>query len=147
LIFTTLRFVLMGVALPLATIHLWIAVAGGELRTHFSGGPQPLLKRLGSALARAFSSESVLIYALGLIVFFVLPYAALWLPFSPKGNKTDFVVFILRLVLTYVFSFIGWVVTISALTRNAQLEPEARQVIAPSVSPGTATVSEVPSPS
>jgi hypothetical protein len=147
LLFATLRFVLMGVALPLATIHLWIAIAGGEVRSLFSGGAQPLLKRLGSALARAFGSEAVLIYALGLIIFFALPYAALWVPFSPKGNKTDFAVFIFRLLLTYLFSLIGWVVTISALTKNALTEPEAQPLAAPSVAPATATVSEVPSPS
>jgi hypothetical protein len=119
LIFATLRFVLWGVALPLATIHLWIAVAGGEIRSLFDGGAKPFLKRIGSALARAFASESVLIYALGLIVFFVLPYAVLFVPFSPKGNKTDFVMFILRLLLCFIFSLIGWVVTISALTTSS----------------------------
>ncbi len=119
LIFATLRFVLLGVALPLATIHLWIAIAGGEVRGVFEGGPKPFLKRIGSAIARAFASESVLIYALGLIVFFALPYAVLFVPFSPKGNKTDFVMFVLRLLLTFILSLIGWVVTISALTKNS----------------------------
>ena len=119
LIFATLRFVLWGVALPLATIHLWIAVAGGEIRSLFDGGAKPFLKRIGSAVAHAFASESILIYALGLIVFFVLPYAMLFVPFSPKGNKTEFVMFILRLLLCFIFSLIGWVVTISALTKSS----------------------------
>lgn len=119
LLFATLRFVLLGVALPLATIHLWIAVAGGEVRTLFAGGAKPFLARMGSALARAFASDSVLIYALGLIVFVVLPYAVLFVPLTVKGNKTEFTVFSLRLVLTFVFSLIGWIVTLSALTRNS----------------------------
>lgn len=109
LVFATLRFVLLGIAAPLALIHLWIAVSGAGIQ----------VKRIGSSLARAFAFESVLIYALGLIFFFVLPYAVLFVPFSPKGNKADFAVFILRLCLTFFSSFIGWVVTISALTRNA----------------------------
>src|SRR5690242_11715524 len=46
LIFSTLRFAILGVALPLTSIHLWIAVAGGEVRA--------LFKRIRSALARAF---------------------------------------------------------------------------------------------
>lgn len=117
-IFATLRFVLFGVALPLAAIHLWIAVAGGEVRALFANGPLPLLKRIGAALARAFASDSVLIYALGLLIFVGVPYAALFVPFTVKGNKTDFAVFILRLVIVFVFSFIGWLVTISALVRN-----------------------------
>lgn len=131
LIFATLRFVLWGVALPLATIHLWIAVAGGEVRSLFDGGAKPFLKRIGSAVARAFASESVLIYALGLIVFFVLPYAVLFVPFSPKGNKTDFVMFILRLLLCFIFSLIGWVVTISALTKSSTETAPAMSVAMP----------------
>lgn len=131
LIFATLRFVLWGVALPLATIHLWIAIAGGEVRSVFDGGAKPFLKRIGSAVARAFASESVLIYALGLIVFFVLPYAVLFVPFSPKGNKTDFVMFILRLLLCFIFSLIGWVVTISALTKSSTETAPAMSVAMP----------------
>ena len=135
LIFATLRFVLLGVALPLATIHLWIALAGGEVRSLFAGGAQPFLKRIGAAFARAFASESVLIYGLGLVIFFVIPYAILFVPFTVKGNKTDFVLFILRLLLTFVFSLVGWVVTISALTRNSL---ETSPVPSPERSPAVA---------
>ena len=119
LIFATLRFVLLGIALPLATIHFWIAFAGGEVRALFAGGAAPFFKRFGAPLRRAFASESVLIYALGLFIFFMIPYAVLFLPITVKGNKTDFALFIVRLLATFVFSLIGWVVTISALTRNS----------------------------
>jgi hypothetical protein len=135
LVFATLRFVLIGVALPLTAIHLWIAVAGGEIRALFADGASPFFKRIGGAFARAFASESVLIYALGLLIFFVIPYAILFVPFNPKGNKTDFVFFILRLVLTFIFSLIGWVVTISALTRNSL---ETSPAPAPERSPAVA---------
>jgi hypothetical protein len=80
LIFATLRFVLLGIAVPLALIHLWIAVSGSGLRSW-------MVKRIGSVLARAFAFESVLIYALGLIVFFALPYAVLFVPFSPVATS------------------------------------------------------------
>jgi len=119
LLFSTLRFALLGVVLPLAAIHLWIAIAGSDLRKSIDQGARPLLQRLGSVLATAFGPESVLIYALGMIVFVVLPYTILFVPLSPKGNKADFAAFILRLLLTYFFTLIGWVVTIGALTRNA----------------------------
>jgi hypothetical protein len=125
LIFSTLRFVLFAVALPLASIHLWIAFAGGEIRERFKGGAKPFLKRIGTALARAFSSESVLIYALGLIVFFVLPYVILVPTLTIKGNKTEFAVFVLRLVVSFLFTLVGWVVTISALTRLSLEESPA----------------------
>jgi len=119
LLFATARFALLGVALPLSAIHIWIAIAGSDLRTWIDQGPKVLVRRVGSALATAFAPESVLVYAVGLILFFVLPYTVLFVPFSPKGNKADFAVFVLRLLLTFVFTFIGWVVTISALARNA----------------------------
>jgi hypothetical protein len=116
LIFTTLRFVLWGVAFPLATIHVWIAVAGGELN-------KSLFKRIGPALARAFSSDAVLIYGLGLIIFFVLPYITLIPTFTVSGNKTEFAVFGLRLLLAFVFSLIGWVSTLTALATTEPAVP------------------------
>ena len=122
LIFASLKFVLLGVALPLALIHLWVEMVACNFRETLRAGAKSIVNRMGRRFACAFGSESVLIYALGLIFFFVLPYAVLFVPFTPKGNKTDFALFILRLVLTYVLSFIGWVVTVSAL---AKLNPEA----------------------
>ena len=118
LIFTTLRFVLWGVAFPLVTIHLWVAVAGGEFRTLFSNGAKAFFKRIASALARAFSPDSVLLYGLGLIVFFVLPYVLLVPTFTVNGNKREFAVFVLRLLLSFLFSLIGWVWTLTAFART-----------------------------
>ena len=123
LIFSTLRFVLLGAALPLATIHLWIAVAGGGFRTLFGDGPKSFFKRIGLALARTFSSDSVAIYGLGLIIFFVLPYVILVPVFRIGGNKTEFAVFGLRLLFAFLFSLIGWVSTLTALARTAPALP------------------------
>jgi hypothetical protein len=122
-VFTTLRFVLAGVAFPLAAIHLWIAVAGGEFRGRFRDGAKSFFKRIGSALARAFSSDSVLIYGLGLIVFFVLPYVILVPTFAVSGNKREFAVFSLRLLLAFLCSLVGWVATLTALTRTVPALP------------------------
>jgi hypothetical protein len=115
LLFGTLRFVLFGIALPLIAIQLWIAVAGSELRTWIDQGAKPFVKRIGAALARAFASESVLVYGIGLIFFALVPYLALFVPINVKGSKSDFTVFILRLLLSFVFTFVGWVVTLSTL--------------------------------
>jgi hypothetical protein len=123
--------VLLGVAFPLATIHLWIAVAGGELRSLFRDGAKSFFKRIGSALARAFSSHSVFIYGLGLIIFFVLPYITLIPTFTVSGNKTEFAVFGLRLLLAFLFSLIGWASTLSALARIVPVLPT--EVSAPNV--------------
>ena len=132
LIFTTLRFVLWGVGFPLAAIHLWIAVAGGEVRNLFA---KSIFKRIGSALARAFSPDSVLIYGLGLIIFFVLPYVILVPTFTINSNKMEFAVFGLRLLLSFVFSLIGWVLTLTTFARAVpDLPPE---VSAPAVAQPT----------
>jgi len=123
LIFSTLRFALLGIVLPLVTIHLWIAVAGGGARSMFRFGPKYFFRRIGSALAGAFSPDSVLIYGLGLIIFFVLPYVALVPTFTINGNKTEFVFFALRLLLAFVFSLVGWVITLTALARTVPSLP------------------------
>ena len=130
LIFASLKFVVLGVALPLAAIHLWVEVASCNLRESLRGGAKLIISRLGRRFACAFGSEWVLIYALGLVLFFVLPYTVLFVPFTPKGNKTDFAVFILRLLLTYIFSFIGWVVTVSALARVSPEPPAPAAAVA-----------------
>jgi hypothetical protein len=114
------RLLLLGVALPLATIHLWIEVAAQDLRSSFSGGARIVLPRIGNAIARAFAFDSVLTFALGLIIFVLVPYAVLFLGRPPKGNKTDFAFFIVRLLLVFLFTLIGWIVTLTAL---AKLEP------------------------
>jgi len=119
LLFGTLRFVIFGVALPLAAIHLWIEVAACNLRESLRSGGKAILSRLGKRFSGAFASESVLIYALGLIFFALVPYLLLFVPVTVKGNKTDFAIFILRLVLSFVFTFIGWVVTVSTLAKLA----------------------------
>jgi hypothetical protein len=118
LLFATVRGILFGIALPLAAIHLWIEVAGRNVRDVVGGGGQAVLKRIGNVFARAFASESIFTYALGLIFFVAVPYALLFIPFRVKGNKTDFAVFIARLVLAFLFMLIGWIVTLTALIKE-----------------------------
>ena len=120
ILFATLRFLLLGLVLPLTTIHLWIEVTAHDVRTSLGGGAKSVLKRIGNVFARALAFDSVLIYALGLIVFVLVPYVILFVAIPVKGTKTDFAVFIARLLLVYVFTLIGWIVTLSTL---AKLEP------------------------
>jgi hypothetical protein len=116
-LFATARLLLLGVVLPLVTIHLWIETIARDVRSSFSGGVKPVFQRIGNALARAFQSDSVLTYALGLIVFVLVPYAVLFMRIPIKGNKTEFAVFILRLLLVYLFTLMGWIVTVNTLTK------------------------------
>ena len=135
LIFATLRFALWGVAFPLATIQLWIAVAGAGIGTLFRLGAKSFFKRIGAALASAFSVDSVLIYGLGLIIFVVVPYLALVPTFRITGNKTEFVIFGLRLLAAFLFSLVGWVITLTALARTALSLPT--EVSAPAIAQPT----------
>ena len=136
LLFATLRCLLFGIAFPLATIHKWIEVTRNDLKTLFAGGAKGIFKRIGRGCAHAFSSNSVLTYALGLVVFVLIPYALLFVPITIKGNKTEFAFFILRLVLVFVLTLFGWIVTVGTLAKTAMGAPEARQNVAPGVSPG-----------
>src|SRR2546423_1350871 len=146
LLITTLRFVLFGVAFPLATIHLWIEATARDVRASFAGGAKGFFARIGNALARAFVSDSAFVYGLGLILFVLVPYLVLFVPLTVKGNKTDFVVFILRLLLVFIFTLVGWVVTLLTLLKNTTTAPEARQSVAPGVSSANDATSEVLSP-
>jgi hypothetical protein len=121
-LFATARLLLLGVLLPLATMHLWIEA------TDRDSGVRTFLQRLGNALARAFAFDSVLTYALGLIIFFLVPYAVLFLGKPPKGNKTDFAVFSLRLLVVFLFTLIGWIVTLATLTK-VETSPAPASVI------------------
>ena len=133
LLFATLRFLLFGVALPLTAIHLWIEASACDIRASFAGGAKVIFGRLGKALAGAFSSESVFTYGLGLIFFALIPYAILFVPFSVKGTKTDFTVFILRLLLVFIFTLVGWVATLATLVRSQPEPPEPEVVAAAAV--------------
>jgi len=130
MVITTLKFVIFGVALPLAAIHLWIEASVCDVRASFAGGPKTIFGAIGRALARAFSSEAVFVYGLGLILFVLGPYLFLFVPIHVKGTKTDFAIFILRLLLVFMFTFVGWVVTVSTLLR-AYTTTEPAEVKAP----------------
>jgi hypothetical protein len=146
LLITTLRFVLFGIALPLATIHLWIEASVCDVRASFAAGAKNIFGTMRRALARAFSSESVFVYGLGLILFVLGPYLILLPRLTFTGTKTAFTLFVVQVIVAFLLALIGWVVTLSTLTKNAATAPEARQDVAPGVSPGNPPMSESPSP-
>ena len=124
LLITTLRFVLFGVALPLATINLWIEASVCDVRASFAGGAKTIFGTIGRSLARAFSSESVFVYGLGLILFVLGPYLILLPRLTFTGTKTAFTLFVVQVIVALVLMLIGWVVTIVTLARlNASEEP------------------------
>ncbi|HEX6187774.1 MAG TPA: hypothetical protein VFZ40_06820 [Pyrinomonadaceae bacterium] len=146
LLITTLRFVVFGVALPLATIHLWIEASVCDVRASFAGGARNVFGTMGRALTRAFSSESVFVYGLGLILFVLGPYLILIPRLTFRGTKTAFTLFVVQVIVALFLALIGWVVTLVTLSKSAAAAPEARQSVAPGVSPGNDAPSEVLSP-
>ena len=119
-LFATLRGLIFGVFLPLALIHLWIAVAGQDLLAFVRGG-RLFLRNMGQILARAFSPGSVLIYSLGLFIFGLIPYVLLFVRVPAKGAWSEIVIFSARLVLVSVLILLGWLITLSTFAKANQI--------------------------
>lgn len=104
---TTIEYVLLVLALPLASIHLWLSTSREGLKS--------AIKSSGRTIAHAFSPRSVIVYVLGFIVFAVIPYFLLFTRTPSSNAWVDVGLFVTRLFLAAVFSLIGWVITVSAL--------------------------------
>lgn len=107
LAWTTVRFLFCYVALPLAAIHLWSAV--------LRDGLLPAIKRAPHHAASAFSTDAVLTYAVGLLLFGLVPYVLLFRQTPAARPSVEFGLFIARLLLAFVFTLYGWVLTLDAL--------------------------------
>lgn len=105
----TLQYLLFGLVLPLAAIHLWIGTARHGLKA--------TVKRSPRILGRAFAPQAVITYAIGFVFFAVIPYLLIVTRTSAANAWLDAGLLVARLVLAVVFSLIGWVVTVGALGR------------------------------
>ena len=106
----TLRFLILGIVLPLLAIHLW----SGTMR-------DGLLPTLGSArrtLALALSPPSVLIYTLGLTLFAIIPYFLLFGHTYATEAWLEVAFLVTRLLLIFLFNLYGWTFTVSALNQR-----------------------------
>ncbi len=107
--FSSLRLLLLGLFLPLAGVQMWLSVAGvGLLAT---------LKNLHRIIARAFSPRAVLVFAIGLFVFGVIPYVLIFTRTTVTNTWIELILFGCRLALAFVFTLWGWVITLGALAR------------------------------
>lgn len=107
---STLRLLLLGVALPLAAAHLWLSTAREGLKATIKG--------MHRVLARAFAPQSVLIYAVGLFVFGLMPYLIIFTRTTVGGAWGELLLFGLRLALAFAFTLWGWAITLGALARS-----------------------------
>jgi hypothetical protein len=106
---TTLRALILYLVLPLIAIRLWISVA--------REGLSHTVRNLGGVFAHALAPGAVLVYAIGLLFFGVIPYFLITTHFSRGGAWTEISLLGVRLFLASLFMLLGWVITLGALSR------------------------------
>lgn len=107
---TSVRYLLVGLVLPLTLIHLWLAVAHEGLTM--------TVKRATHYLARAFTPESVLIYMAGFVVFALFPYLLIFQTIRVNSAWIEIGLLIGKLAVVFALSLFGWVVTMGALQQT-----------------------------
>ena len=109
---STLRYLLFGLVLPLAAIHVWLVTARDGLAA--------AIRRAGRIFSRAFSPQSVLIYVVGFIVFGVIPYFILFKSTTSSRAWLDVSLLATRLVVVFALTLLGWVITVKALSLSTE---------------------------
>jgi len=104
----TLRYLLIAVIAPLLAIQLWIATSNTGLRS--------LVKRLGQVLSKTFAPHSVLVYALGFLIFAVAPYLLLRKSISTDRAWLEISLLTVRLAASATLMLVGWVTTVGAIS-------------------------------
>lgn len=105
----TVRFLLFAYIFPLTLIHLWIDSLGNDFVSTY--------KNFKAILAKAFAPISVLIYFIGLIVFAFIPFLLLSPQIKLQQSNVVIGLLIVRVIVAFLFVFIGWIVTVNALSR------------------------------
>jgi hypothetical protein len=113
---STVRYLALGLVLPLAAIHLWLATARDGLIA--------AIKKTGQLLARAFAPQSVLIYVAGFLIFAVVPYFLLFRTTPNKHAWLEIILLSIRLAAVFAFTLVGWVITVKAIALLQQKSPE-----------------------
>ena len=104
---STVRYLALGLVLPLAAIHLWLATA--------RDGLVAAIKKIGKLLARAFAPQSVLVYVVGFLIFAVIPYFLLFRTTPNKHAWLEIVLLAIRLAAVFALTLLGWVITVKAI--------------------------------
>lgn len=107
----TARLLFFGLVLPLVAIRLWLGLARAGLGGMFRG------------FGRVLAPQTVLTYAVGMVVFGVIPYFLLFTRTGTKGEWSELTLFGLRLVLAFLFTLLGWVLTLRALASLGDAPP------------------------
>lgn len=110
LLFSTIRLLLFGLAVPLLSIHLWIALMHEEASL--------VLRSIKSILSKAFAPRSVATYVFGLALFGLVPYLLLAFRTPVQSAWAEVAVLSARIGLALSFTLFGWVITVGALQRG-----------------------------
>lgn len=117
---STVRYLALGLVLPLAAIHLWLATARDGLLT--------ALKRIGQLIARAFAPQSVLVYVVGFLIFAVVPYFLLFRTTPNKHAWLEIILLGIRVAAVFALTLLGWVITVKAIALlNKSPDPVANE--------------------
>jgi hypothetical protein len=112
---SAIRYLSFGLVIPLVAIHLWISSVGRNLVV--------TIKSAKDLVLGAFAPHSVLIYTAGFVVFGVIPYLLLFKTTPASKAWMEIAFFVGRLVLGFVLTLFGWVVTMRALAISASQRP------------------------
>jgi hypothetical protein len=112
------RYLSLGFVLPLLAMHLWVVSVGNNFLA--------TIKDPKNLIARAFAPHSVLIYTAGCLVFGVIPYLLLFKSTPASRAWMEIVLFVARLVLVFLLTLFGWVITMSALAIERRTEAYLR---------------------
>ncbi|HYG11384.1 MAG TPA: hypothetical protein VD835_15665 [Pyrinomonadaceae bacterium] len=123
LFISALRLFVLGLLLPLAAMHLWLAATRDGLVAAFA--------RFHRHLARAFSARSIFTYGVGMIVFALLPYFLITKRTPFDSNTLELTIFGARIFLALSLMLFGWVMTMTALARADGHAPAATTEPAP----------------
>jgi hypothetical protein len=109
LLVSALRLFVLGLFLPLAAMHLWIATVRDGLRATVARSP--------ALIAHAFSARSVLTYGIGMIVFGLIPYFLITKRTPVSSTTFELLILGSRLLIALALMLFGWVMTMTALAR------------------------------
>ena len=112
---STIRYLALGLILPLTAIHLWLAT----VREGLGRG----IIKVGKHLARAFAPQSVLIYIAGFLIFGVAPYYLLFRTTQTSRAWLELSFLIARLLVVFALTLFGWVITVRALAKTSTEQP------------------------
>jgi hypothetical protein len=115
------RYLLLGAFVPLVLIHSWIDVSRDGLLSRIKG--RSFVTRTWSVIHNAVAPESLVIYAIGFLVFAVVPYLVLTKTMPSQRAWVEVAVLSCRLLISAALILLGWVTTVGALSISATRPP------------------------